>query len=129
MSKKTLYSTLGAIVLAVLAYVIINANAGPGRYDAFAECLTNKGVAMYGAYWCPHCQEQKKLFGKSFKKVTYIECALPGNPRGQVQECVDAKIESYPTWKFGDASRVTGEMSLEDLAEKSGCEIPVTYSL
>ena len=29
---------------------------------------------MYGAYWCPHCQAQKKVFGESFQYVPYVEC-------------------------------------------------------
>lgn len=126
MSKKTLYIILGSIVGIVFIYAVVKANTGPGQYDEFASCLTEKGVKMYGAYWCPHCQNQKKTFGKSFKKATYIECAIPGNQRGQTQECIDAKIESYPTWEFPDKSRVTGEMSLEALAEKSGCSLSAT---
>lgn len=123
MSKKILYSIVSVAVIIAVVYAVVTANSGPGQYDAFAQCLTDKGVAMYGAYWCPHCQNQKKLFGKSFTKVTYIECALPGNPRGQVQQCLDAKIESYPTWEFADKTRVTGEMTLGQLAEKSGCAL------
>lgn len=106
----------------VFLYAVVKANTSvPGQYDAFAQCLTEKGAKMYGAYWCPHCQNQKKKFGKSFSKVTYIECAQPGNPNAQVKECQDAKISGYPTWTFPDDTRVEGEMSLEALAEKTGC--------
>ena len=27
---------------------------------------------MYGTEWCPHCQDQKRAFGTSFKYVQYI---------------------------------------------------------
>jgi uncharacterized membrane protein len=30
---------------------------------ALAQHLTAENAAMYGAYWCPHCANQKKLFG------------------------------------------------------------------
>ena len=32
---------------------------------ALAEHLTNSGAKMYGAFWCPHCQQQKAIFGRS----------------------------------------------------------------
>lgn len=124
MSRKKIYIILGCIIGAVFVYAVVKANSGvPGQYDAFAQCITEKGAKMFGAYWCPHCQNQKKQFGKSFSKVTYIECAQPGNPNAQVKECVDAKISGYPTWEFADGSRVEGEMSLEALAEKTGCQL------
>ncbi len=88
---------------------------------ALAECLTQKGVKMYGTYWCPHCQAQKKLFGDSFSKIDYVECSPPNNPREQTQPCKDAGIISYPTWVFPDGGRVSGEVSFKDLADKSGC--------
>lgn len=109
--------TLGAF-----AYVrMTEKTAGPDPRVALAECLTEKGVKMYGAYWCPHCQKQKKLFGKAFEKVTYVECAVPGDPRSQTQACKDADIQSYPTWVFPDDKRVTGEQSLTQLAERADC--------
>lgn len=70
-----------------------------GKYDAFAKCLTEKGVKMYGAYWCGHCQNQKKAFGDSFKYVNYIECADP-NSQKQLDVCAKEGIEGYPTWEF-----------------------------
>ena len=39
------------------------------NYDSFAKCLAGENVTMYGAYWCPHCKEQKSLFGKSAEKL------------------------------------------------------------
>ena len=61
--------------------------------DAFAKCLTEKGLVMYGAEWCVHCKEQKALFGNSFQYVKYVEC--PDN----TQLCVAEGINGYPTWK------------------------------
>lgn len=99
------------------------AGAKNNRLDEFAQCLSDANVKMYGAYWCPHCQNQKKEFGSSFEKVDYVECSLPGGS-GQTEACNQAGIESYPTWEFGDGSRMTGEVSLQTLAEKSGCSLP-----
>lgn len=94
-----------------------------GQYNAFAQCLTDKGVKMYGAYWCPHCQDQKKLFGDSFSKVTYVECAIPGDSSGVTKACKDAGIDGYPTWVMPDNSRLTGLQALQTLSDQSGCPL------
>ena len=96
---------------------------GGKNYDTFSECLTEKGAAMYGAYWCPHCINQKEEFGGSWKFVTYVECSLPQNA-GQTPQCREAGITGYPTWVFDDGSRVEGEASFETLASKTGCTLP-----
>ncbi len=86
--------------------------------DAFAKCLTQKGVAMYGAYWCPHCQRQKKLFGDSFKYVNYVECTK------DIKKCQEKKIEGYPTWIFKNGDRIKREATFEELAKKTACKAP-----
>ncbi len=119
-----------AIVIALLVVVAVAwkfsggggdaGNETPGAYDALAKCLTEKGVKMYGAYWCPHCQNQEKMFGESWKYVTYIECSLP-NRAGQTLECSKAGIKGYPTWEFANGERAEGELSLQQLSDKSSC--------
>jgi hypothetical protein len=117
--------TLGAIILVVGGLVYLNRqqSAAPGQYDKLAQCLTDKGVKFYGAYWCPHCAEQKRILGSSMKHIDYVECGLPNNQQGQTQACNDAKIESYPTWVFPDGSRLTGEQQPKALADKAGCSV------
>ncbi len=118
---------LVAAVLLVAAFAVFrmtgNAVAGPGEYDEFAQCLTDSGAKMYGAYWCPHCANQKKLFGSSFSFVDYIEC----DPRGDNANpaaCEAAGIQGYPTWIFGDGTVRSGELPLRTLASISGCTLP-----
>lgn len=94
------------------------AKIDPATFDAFAKCLTQKGVAMYGAYWCPHCQRQKKLFGDSFKYVNYVECTK------DIKKCQEKKIEGYPTWIFKNGERIKGEATFEELAKKTTCKAP-----
>lgn len=127
MIKKTKISIgigIGLVVLFVGVVYGALALKGPGEYDDFAKCLADKNVIFYGAFWCPHCQNQKKAFGSSAKYLNYIECSLPSG-RGQTQECIDKKIESYPTWEFADDTRELGELTFETLSEKSGCELPL----
>lgn len=90
--------------------------ASGGPYDVFAQCMTAKGVKMYGADTCPHCQEQKKSFKGSFEKINYIECNR--NP----QECQKAGIKAYPTWEI-DGNKTEGRKSLSELSELSGCSL------
>lgn len=86
---------------------------------ALAEYLTEIGAKKYGAYWCPHCHEQKQLFGEeAFKKVNYIECDPEGqNP--QREACIAAGIQSFPTWEI-NGEFYPGVQSLDRLAELSG---------
>jgi thiol-disulfide isomerase/thioredoxin len=94
-----------------------------GRLDSFAQCLTGKGVKMYGAYWCPHCQEQKELFGSSFDFAPYVECGVEGS-RAEQPVCVAANIKNFPTWVFPDGTRVEGKVQIAALGEKTGCPLP-----
>lgn len=114
--------TLVIIIVAILLLIVSGCSKNNSKYDAFAACLTDKGVKMYGAYWCPHCQEQKKMFGDSWSKIDYIECSLP-NRAGETAICNQAGITSYPTWQFADGTRKSGTLSLEDLGFFSGCEL------
>lgn len=93
------------------------------KYDDFAKCLKEKGVVFYGAFWCSHCQNQKKAFGTSFQFVNSVECSTPDG-KGQVQACVDKDIQGYPTWIFADGSRQSGEVPFATLASKTGCALP-----
>ena len=94
----------------------------PSKLEGFAQCLKTSGAEFYGAFWCPHCQEQKKEFGSASKFLPYIECSNPDNTQTQI--CIDKKIESYPTWIFKDGSRVSGKMELTALADKTQCVLP-----
>ena len=93
------------------------------RLDAFAKCLAAKRTKMYGAYWCPHCADQKAMFESSFKYVPYVECGVPGS-RDEAQVCKDAGVKHFPTWEFGDGERQEGTQALQTLATSSRCSLP-----
>ncbi len=112
---------LAFVVLAISASLFVK--AGPGNLDSFARCLKDKGAVFYGAFWCPHCQNTKSMFGVSAKLLPYVECSTPDG-KGQLQVCIDKEIKNYPTWEFADGSRLTGERTLQELAEKTGCTLP-----
>lgn len=127
MKKFHHYAIWGAIIVAVvLAFFFISggeSSSESGRYDNFAQCLTDSGAVMYGAYWCGHCQNQKEMFGNSWSKVNYVEC----DPRGDGANpglCEEKGITGYPTWIFGNGERVSGARPLSVLAAQTGCELP-----
>lgn len=91
----------------------------PVSVGAIAECLASRGAKMYGAYWCPHCQNQKSAFGEFFKYIPYVEC----DPKGENPDpgaCKAAGIQGYPTWVIGGV-QYPGEKSVEELGKIAGC--------
>ena len=109
----------GFVVLTLLVFEYFSAKEGNAALDEFAQCLSEKGAIMYGADWCPHCQNEKMAFGSSFKFVHYVEC--PDDPK----RCLSAGITGYPTWIFPAGRRFEGEQGLKQLARESGC--PFSY--
>ncbi|MFA7245473.1 MAG: thioredoxin domain-containing protein [Candidatus Magasanikbacteria bacterium] len=126
MNKKTKNITIISIIIIILSiaiYSLVSYNQKPGKLDEFAKCLQDKGAVFYGAFWCSHCNAQKETFGKSAKYLPYVECSTVDS-NGQLPVCTNQKIEGYPTWIFADGSRQSGELSLQELAEKTSCQLP-----
>jgi uncharacterized membrane protein len=87
---------------------------------ALAEHLKEEGALFYGASWCPHCQEQKRLFGASASRLPYIECSLGGPNAPQSAACRSAGVQSYPTWVINGRVTAGQVMTLAQLADASG---------
>lgn len=94
-----------------------NTSSPPAYEQQLAEHLANEGAKMYGAYWCPHCAEQKELFGDAEDAIPYVECAADGE-NAQPQLCEEKGIQGYPTWEIGGEFYM-GARSLNNLAELS----------
>src|SRR5579864_1146832 len=91
--------------------------------DGFAKCLSSKGARMYGAWWCPHCADQKELFGYAFQYVNYTECS-PEGQRTETPQCKQEGIKHFPTWRFTDGSSNEGLLQMTELSAKTGCRLP-----
>ncbi len=113
--------TLAIIVVAVVFISVEDKK--PAKYDEFAQCIFDSGAKFYGAFWCPHCQSQKAMFGKAAKNLPYTECSTPDG-KSQLPICKDAGVTGYPLWVFADTSRIEGEIKLDVLAEKTSCVLP-----
>jgi uncharacterized membrane protein len=83
---------------------------------ALAEHLVTSGAKMYGAFWCPHCQQQKAMFGRSANRLPYIECSPNGQNGPIAEECRKEGINSYPTWVI-DGKHMEEVMTPQKLSE------------
>ncbi len=127
---------------AATTQVTASGNAGPAIVNTsspaemeLAKHLKQIGAKMYGAYWCPHCHDQKELFGKEAAAIyPYVECAPDGvNPKTELCQEIAPKIEKqtgqsfgFPTWEV-KGQYLTGTQSLTDLATQSGYQGPRNF--
>ena len=84
------------------------------------SCLEEKEVKMYGAFWCGHCEDQKKLLGDT--ESIYVECDARGKNE-QAELCIEKGIEGYPTFELGNGTFISGVHSVPELAKITGCNL------
>ncbi|MDD9954264.1 MAG: hypothetical protein OXR66_08080 [Candidatus Woesearchaeota archaeon] len=115
-NKKRINYIIAIVILAFIGYgLFLFLKPQAALHDDLARCLTQNGATMYGTEWCPHCQQQKRAFGKSFKYVHYVNCDTHG------AQCELAGVTGFPTWVFREGEPASGEQTLEYLAERVGC--------
>ena len=122
-SKRTRILIYVGILILVAAAFLGGRYYKNHKYDSFAKCLASKQAKMYGLYWCPHCADQKAMFGSAFKYVPYVECAIRGS-RELAPDCKAAGVKLFPSWQFGMDPPKEGVLSLDALSEKTGCSLP-----
>lgn len=88
---KVFLGIIIGLIVFIGGLLLLNAKT-PGKYDTFAQCITDSGAKFFGAYWCPHCAAQKALFGKSAKKLPYYECALQGEEKAASDKAIQNAI-------------------------------------
>ncbi len=133
MEQKIIVAVVLVLIVGALATFIISPESAKpavkatdvpaGMYTELATCIKDSGATFYGAYWCPHCKEQKELFGDAVSLLPYVECATPGsNTPSPV--CTSAGVEGYPTWIFKDGKKLSGTVPIATLASSTGCMLP-----
>lgn len=117
--NKNYYIWLFVVIIlcGILLFFFVKEKEPNTRLDSFAKCLTEKGVVMYGTYWCSHCKAEKERFGDSFKYINYVECSE------ETEKCELKGIEGVPAWEINGVI-YEGEQGLQKLSELSGCEVP-----
>jgi uncharacterized membrane protein len=105
----------------------VTTTSGPAQL-ALARHLGEVGAKEYGAYWCPHCHDQKMLFGKEAAAlIDYVECDPRGqNSRAEICQAAGANIKGFPTWEI-KGQFYSGTQSLEKLADLSGYTGPRNF--
>lgn len=93
---------------------------------AFAKALSDAGVTYYGAAWCPACTEQRQLFADGGQFLPFVEVTNSDRSLNEIGQA--AGIEAFPTWEFPDGSRETGVLSLDQISQLSGVDIPQSSS-
>ena len=88
------------------------------QLQALATHLQRSGATFYGTFWCPTCQEQKRLFGTSAERLPYVECTPDGRSGLIARACIEEKINRYPTWIIR-GQRYPQLLSTEELARLS----------
>jgi len=112
----------------------ITTTSGPAELQ-LARHLRDTGAKMYGAFWCPHCHDQKQLFGRqAVQDLPYVECDPNGaNSQTALCEQVAAKVKQqtgkdfgYPTWDI-NGQFYLGTQALEDLSRASNYQGPRNF--
>ena len=105
----------------------VTTTSGPAQI-ALVRHLREIGAKEYGAYWCPHCHDQKMLFGKEAAAlIDYVECDPKGqNSRAEICQAAAANVKGFPTWEI-KGQFYSGTQSLEKLADLSGYTGPRNF--
>ncbi|PQO44692.1 peptidylprolyl isomerase [Blastopirellula marina] len=91
---------------------------------ALAKAITDSGAKFYGAVWCPHCTEQKELFGDGGEYLPFIEVTNPDRTLNDLGTSLS--ITKLPTWVFANGTRVEGTLTISQLVQYTGVAVPTS---
>ena len=105
------------VVIIVLAILILTQESGASEDEKqqLAQCLTEKGYSLAGTSWCPHCQDQKEMFGTSITFIDWHDCDE------EPEYCEEKGINAYPSWISPLGTVSPGVKDFTFLREVSGC--------
>ena len=122
LGASAMAAAVGVLAVHLIFYsgatVVASGNEDPW-IKGLAVHLEEAGVEMYGAFWCPACDQQKELFGASAHRIPYVECSPAGRSGPTATKCLAAGIRSYPTWII-KGQRHTGVLTPASLADRAG---------
>lgn len=87
---------------------------GEDEKTKMALCLREQQAEFYGNEYCADCEKQIKLFGRSFEKLSYVDCG------SEVELCPG--IDEVPAWHI-NKTIYYGYKNFSELKEISGCVI------
>ena len=80
---------------------------------------------MYGLYWCPHCIEQKEMFGDAFHYVPTWS-ARSESSNELAPDCKTRGSETVPQLAIRQRATERGSAVAEALSDKTGCKLAVS---
>lgn len=116
-----------AVVAVVLLHIYYSQVLEPGvgpedpYLKALAIHLGGSDVKFYGAFWCPHCKDQKVVFGRSAFRLPYVECTPRGRTAPPARVCSERGVRVYPTWVIA-GERYLRVLEPDELARLTGFE-------
>lgn len=115
-------------------FFYVEAESGDAEKQ-LAEHLKSTGATLYTSFTCPHCCNQKQMFGKeALSSVPNVECN-PGGKDAKAEVCKQEfqtaaqqlKQEvGFPTWKI-NGTYYSGVQKLDKLAQVSGYKGPQNF--
>ena len=93
-TKIAIWIILVVCVVLLVTNYVLSSPPPPHKYDAFAQCIANTSTTFFGAFWCPHCAQQKTMLGTGAQYLPYHECSTPDG-KGELQSCIDAGVSRY----------------------------------
>jgi len=100
-------------ILGIAFFIISKPAPAPQTEEEAAICIGEKSL-LYVQLGCPHCEDQKELFGEYYKHLNVIDCFY------ERDKC--SAISATPTWVIG-FKELQGVQSIETLMKETGCEI------
>ncbi|MBR9704113.1 hypothetical protein GOV12_01770 [Candidatus Pacearchaeota archaeon] len=118
--NNKIYLILIVIVILVIAGIYAyQSSIKEDPEEELLKCIAKNTDMLYLSKTCSHCQNQKKTLGEYFSLFKTIDCFY------EIDKCKEADISGYPTWII-NGKKYTGEKSIEELKQITGCECDIT---
>jgi cyclophilin family peptidyl-prolyl cis-trans isomerase len=88
----------------------------------FAKNLIN--VRLFAAAWSQASTEQLQLFEDGAEYLTVQEITGGDRKLNELGMAEEIDLQKLPVWQFGDGTRYEGILTLAEISERSGVEIP-----
>jgi hypothetical protein len=110
MKKSNLITIL--IILGIISLTIfIKIKPQEITSEEIAKCI-GENSKLYNQIGCPHCENQKNIFGENIKYLNIILCD------NDWEQC--SQITGTPSWEI-NGEMYTGTKSIEELKKLTNC--------
>lgn len=95
--------------------------AEAARLQAFAQCLTHRGMKLYKRESCSFCKQQLAIFTGAVSELEIVDCDEQEDlcTEAGVQR-IEVEVQLVPTWRYGKKN-YEGVKTLSELGGISGC--------